>query len=117
MIKTLIAETDNSFYYKKHTFNIGVNYTAYQASLFSQDFKKDTTYCYHLNKLAVFAAYKLSALNSRLHYNLVIRKESTNQTQIPFTGNTGINYQVLEKIGLKINSNKSFRQPTLYDLY
>lgn len=117
LIKTLIAETDNSFYYRKHTFNIGVNYTAYQASLFSQDFNKDTTYYYHLNKLAVFAAYKLSVLNSKLHYNLVIRKEFTKQTQIPFTGNTGINYQVLEKIGLKINANKSFRQPTLYDLY
>jgi vitamin B12 transporter len=116
-IKTIIAESDNLYTYKKHSFNLGINFTNYQASLYSKELAVDTTYYYHLSKVAFFAAYKLSLLNSKLHYNLVIRKESTNQTDIPLTGNTGIYYKLLKGLALKINANKSYRQPSLYDLY
>ena len=54
---------------------------------------------------------------SKFNYNLSVRKEFTNQTQIPFTGNTGIHYQLTKYIATKINANKSYRQPTLNDLY
>jgi iron complex outermembrane receptor protein len=116
-IKTIIAESDNLYTYKKHSFNLGMNFTNYQASLYSKELAVDSTYYYHLSKVAFFAAYKLSLLNSKLHYNLVIRKESTNQTDIPLTGNTGIYYKLLKGLALKINANKSYRQPSLYDLY
>jgi len=116
-IKTIIAESDNLYKYKNHSFNLGINFTNYQASLYSKDIVIDTTYYYHLSKVAFFAAYKLNLLNSKLCYNLVVRKESTNQTFIPLTGNTGIYYKLLKGLALKVNANKSYRQPSLYDLY
>lgn len=116
-INTFIAESDNFLFYKNHKFNFGINFTNYLSSLFSQEAKKDTLYNYQLNKLAFFVAYKLSLLNSKLNYNVSVRKEFTSQTEIPFTGNTGIHYQLTKQIALKINANKSYRQPSLNDLY
>ncbi len=133
-INTFIGESDNIYIHKNHKFNFGINYTQYNSSLTDKIRKPtppavfggsaglsqpiyDTIILHNLNKLAFFAAYDLSLLNSKLHYNLVIRKEFTNQIKIPFTGNTGIYYQLTKLITAKINSNKSFRQPTLNDLY
>ena len=62
-------------------------------------------------------SFDLSLHNSKFNYNLSLRKEITNQTEIPFTGNTGIHYQLTKHIATKINGNKSYRQPTLNDLY
>ena len=116
-IKTFIAESDNTYKYKNHQLNLGVNFTNYKSVLFSASKNEDTSYYYNLTKLAFFAAYKLSLLNSKLNYNLVVRKEFTSQTEIPFTGNTGIRYQLLKLLAAKINANSSFRQPSLSDLY
>lgn len=115
--KTFISESDNIITHKNHKFNFGVNFTNYHSTIFSKEAEKDTTYFYHLSKLAFFGAYKLSLLNSKLNYNLSIRKEFTSQTEIPFTGNTGIHYQLTKHIATKINANKSFKQPSLSDLY
>lgn len=115
--KTIITESDNIISHKNHKLNFGVNFTNYQSTIFSKEAEKDTTCFYHLSKLAFFAAYKLSLLNSKLNYNLSIRKEFTSQTEIPFTGNTGIHYQLTKYIATKINANKSYRQPSLSDLY
>jgi iron complex outermembrane receptor protein len=115
--KTIITESDNIISHKNHKFNFGTNFTNYQVTLFSQEAKKDTSYFYHLSKLAFFGAYKLSLLNSKLNYNLSVRKEFTSQTEIPFTGNTGIYYQFTRLVAAKINANKSFKQPSLSDLY
>lgn len=115
--KTFITESDNIISHKKHKFNFGVNFTNYQSSIFSQEAEKDTTYFYNLSKLAFFGAYKISLLNSKLNYNLSVRKEFTSQTEIPFTGNTGVHYQFAKLIAAKINANKSFKQPSLSDLY
>ncbi len=138
-IKTFIVESDNTYKYKNYQFNVGANYTNYQSLLYSRSgseniisfhlptnisitpstpFDSDPNLHYHnLSKLAFFAAYKLSLFNSKLNYNLVIRKEFTSQTEIPFTGNTGIHYQLLKQLAVKINTNSSFRQPSLSDLY
>lgn len=116
-IKTIIAESDNFFNYKNHTINFGVNFTNYNATLLSKEATKDTFYNYKLSKLALFIAYKVSLFNSKLNYNLSIRKEFNSQTFIPFTGNTGIYYKLTKSLSAKLNSNKSFRQPTLNDLY
>jgi vitamin B12 transporter len=116
-IKTLITESDNIYTYKQHSFNLGANFTNYRSVLFSRSINQDTVYNHGLSKLAFFAAYKLSLLNSKLNYNLAIRKEFTSQTKIPFTGNTGIHYQLTKLFAVKVNANTSFRQPTLNDLY
>jgi vitamin B12 transporter len=116
-IKTYIVESDNIYKYKNHQFNLGANFTNYQSKLFSATTVADTTYDHDLTKMAFFAAYKLSLLNSKLHYNIAIRKEFTSQTEIPFTGNTGLHYQLYKRLAAKINANSSFRQPTLNDLY
>jgi vitamin B12 transporter len=110
-VRTLIGESDNTYTLKNHTFNIGANATSYR----SDSITYDTTHT--LTKLAFFAAYKLQAFQSKLNYNISIRKEFTNLTTVPFTGNTGIHYQIHHLIAAKINANSSFRQPTLNDLY
>lgn len=112
-----IAENDNVYQLKQHTFNLGVNATSYQFQTINQTDTGDVFNKNQLQKLAFFAVYKLSLFNSKLNYNLSIRKEFTSLTEIPFTGNTGIRYQLLKTTALKINTSSSYRQPTLYDLY
>jgi iron complex outermembrane receptor protein len=116
-IKTIIAESDNILNLKNHTINFGINFTNHQANLLSKEALKDTLHNYKLSKLAIFVAYKVSLLKSKLNYNLAIRQEFNSQTHIPMTGNTGIHYQLTKLLAAKINGNKSFRQPTLNDLY
>ncbi len=116
-IKTFIAESDNTYKYKKHQLNLGANFTNYKSVLFSASKNEDTSYYHNLTKLAFFAAYKLSLLHSKVNYNLVVRKEFTSQTEIPFTGNTGIHYQLFKQLAAKVNANSSYRQPSLSDLY
>ena len=110
-VKTTIAESDNIYKHKNHTFNFGINFTRHQSET------KNYNETHDLTKLALFAAYKLNLLNSKFTYNIAARKETTNQTEIPFTGNTGIHYQLTKLIATKINANTSYRQPTLNDLY
>ena len=110
-VKTIIAESDNIYKHKNHTFNLGVNFTSHQSET------KNYNETHDLTKIALFAAYKLNLLNSKFTYNIAARKETTNQTEIPFTGNTGIHYQLTKLIATKINANTSYRQPTLNDLY
>lgn len=114
---TFITESDNSYLSGNHTFNFGTNYTYYKSySEFTND-TGDVTSSHDLQKIAFFAAYKLSMLNSKLNYNIAIRKEFTSLTPIPFTGNTGIKYQLFKFLALKINASESYRQPSLDDLY
>lgn len=110
-VNTIILESDNTYILKHHTFHIGANATSYKSDAITYDA------IHSLNKLAFFAAYNLQAFQSKLNYNISIRKEFTNLTDIPFTGNTGIHYQIHKYLAAKINGNTSFRQPTLNDLY
>lgn len=110
-VNTVILESDHTYAFKKQTFHLGANATSYISDAVTYD------RIHHLNKLAFFAAYKLQACQSKLTYNLSIRKEFTNLTDIPFTGNTGIHFQIHKHIATKINANTSYRQPTLNDLY
>lgn len=116
-IKTLIAENDNYISHNNHTLNFGVNFTNYNTILSIEEKDKTKNEYHHLSKLAFFMAYKLRLLNSKFNYNIAVRKEFSNQTIIPFTGNTGIHYQLSKLLAVKINANRSFRQPTLNDLY
>ncbi len=110
-VNTVILESDNTYALKHHTFHIGANATSYKSDVITYDA------IHTLNKLAFFAAYKLQLFQSKLNYNISIRKEFTNLTSIPFTGNTGIHYQIHKYLATKLNANSSFRQPTLNDLY
>ena len=116
-LKTWIAESDNIISYRNHQFNFGINFTNYQTHLFSSENATELNAYNNLTKVAFFTAYKLSLLKSKLNYAIAIRKEFSDQTKIPFTGNTGIHYQLTKHIAAKINANKSFRQPTINDLY
>lgn len=114
---TIIAENDNTYQLKQHTINVGINFTMYQLLSANKEAEGVTNSYDQLHKLAFFAAYKLQAFNSRLNYNLSVRKEFTSLTEIPFTGNTGIHYKLLKNLATKINASTAYRQPTLYDLY
>lgn len=120
---TIIAESDNIYTLDQHKINFGVNFSRYE-SIVPKELKatsslpvKDTIIKHHINKLALFAAYQVALFNDKLKYNIAVRKEFTNLTQIPFTGNTGISFQATSHIALKVNAGKAFRQPTLNDLY
>lgn len=120
---SIIAESDNIYTLNQHKINLGTNFTRYESIVLRElertaNFQaRDTSIKHHLSKLALFAAYQISLFNDKLKYNLAVRKEFTNLTQIPFTGNTGISFQATAHITFKINASKAFRQPTLNDLY
>lgn len=120
-INTFIAESDNVYAYRRHSFGLGANYTRYQSAMPVEVIRNgtamDSTIRHEQVKFAFFALYKVSFFKARLSYDIAVRKEFTNQTEIPFTGNTGIHYQALSWLGLKLSANKAYRQPTLNDLY
>jgi vitamin B12 transporter len=120
-INTFIAESDNLYYHRQHSFGFGANYTQYQSAMPVEVIRNgsamDSTIRHEQIKFALFALYKISLFKARLNYDMAVRKEFTNQTEIPFTGNAGIQYQLLQWLGLKLSTNKSYRQPTLNDLY
>lgn len=120
-INTLIAESDNIYKYRRHFFGFGANYTWYQSAMPVEVTRNgaimDSTIRHEQIKFALYALYKVSFFKDRLTYDMALRKEFTNQTEIPFTGNAGIYYQAWRWLGLKLSANKSYRQPTLNDLY
>lgn len=116
-IQTFIIESDNVYTHNNHRFNLGVNYTSYQTNLNYSDVDTNYINSHSLLKGAVFAAYNVELLKSKLNYNLSVRKEFSNLFNVPLTGNTGLKYLVLKFLAIKVNANKSFRQPTLNDLY
>lgn len=121
-VNTVIGESDNVYTHHNHTFNFGVNYTQYQSTMpltvSRYNGEEHDSIIKHLQtKFALFVAYRVTLFKSKLNYNIAVRKEFTNQTLIPFTGNTGIHYQLFKPVALKVNANRSYRQPTLNDLY
>jgi len=120
-IKSLITEADIQYNHNKQLFSFSVNGTSYQTGDYRKkdltQEQKDTTFTHQLNKVAFFAGYRLGLFQSRITFNIAIRKEFTNQTVIPLTGNTGIHYRWNKHLTSKVNANKSYRQPTLNDLY
>lgn len=110
-VSTLIAESDNVYTLNRHKFNLGVNITSFNSET------KNYAQPQQLNKIALFAAYQISFYHDKLHYNLSVRKEHTSLTTIPFTGNTGLHYQLTKQFALKVNASRSYRQPSLNDLY
>ncbi len=116
-INTIITESDNIFTINNHVFNFGINNTHYQSNLHSASVGNDTIYNHTLNKLGIFGAYKINLFKNKVSYNIMVRKEFTSQTKVPLTGNSGILYNANRYVTLKVNANKSFRMPTLNDLY
>lgn len=110
-VSTLIAESDNIYTLNNHKFNLGINVTSFNSET------ENYAQIQQLNKIALFAAYQITCLNDKLNYNLSVRKEFTSLTEIPFTGNTGFHYQITKSIAAKINGSRSYRQPSLNDLY
>lgn len=111
--KTIITEADvNLLINPSHRFFAGINYTHYKAI---------TTNYYsegkELNKQSVIAGYYFSRFQNKLKYELQIRQEFSNAFKIPLTGNTGLSYQLLQTIKLKVNAAKVYRLPTMNDLY
>ena len=110
-VNTWVGESDNSYRIKKDVVNFTVNAANYSTHSGDYDGLK------MLQKLAFILSYKGSVFKQRLLYNLSARKEYTNLTTIPITANMGVLYQPCKIVGFKLNANKSFRQPTLNDLY
>ncbi len=109
--KTVITESTNEYNHKNHSINFNVNATSYLSNT------KNYAEKYTLHKLSFLAGYQVKLLRSKLLYTLSIRKEATSIGTIPFTGVTGFVYIPQKNIGLKVNAAKTYRQPTLNELY
>lgn len=107
----VIIEHEHVYGIKKHRFQLGTNYTFMQAHSPSYNGFKQ------VNKLSCFASYKWQGLNNKYKLVFDVRKEFSDLFQVPFTGNLGMEYDLNSLISLKINAAKSFRQPTLNDLF
>lgn len=111
--KTIIAEADAKFKLNNHhLLYIGCNFTEYKA--YTRNY---TDSIHELNKQSIIIGYSLNLLNNRLIYDLQVREEFSSAYQIPFTGNTGLSYQLIRQLKLKVNAAKVYRLPTLNDLY
>ena len=110
-VHTFIMESDNNYKLKQGTIHFGVNNSLYQTDTENYDT------IHKLNKLAFFAGYNISLLKSKLNYSIFLRQEFTNQIVIPYTGNSGLTYNLNKHFLAKINISKSYRQPSLNDLY
>lgn len=107
----LMVEHEHFYGIKKHQFQFGTNYTFMQAhSPAYTGFKQ-------VNKLSCFASYKWSGLKDKYRLAFNLRKEFSDLFQVPFTGNLGMEYDLNSFVSFKVNAAKSFRQPTLNDLF
>lgn len=110
-IQTIIAENEHIYRHRNHLFNAGLNYTRYAAQ--TQDYAG----MHQVNKLALFLSYKWQGFGDRLSVSASARQEFSDQLRIPLTGNAGITGVLSRRISLKASAARSFRQPTLNDLY
>lgn len=111
--KTLIAEADVKYMLnKQHTIFAGAHSTSYKA--ITANYTKPD---HQLNKEAILLGYNLSLSESKLLYEMHLRQEFSSAFTIPFTGNTGLSYQLFKELKLKVNAAKVYRLPTLNDLY
>ena len=110
-VNTFILESNHDYKLKFGSVHFGINNTLYQTNTENYDT------LHKLNKLAFFAGYHVSLLKTKLNYSIFLRKEITNQTVIPLTGNSGITYVITKHYLGKINVSQSYRQPSLNDLY
>jgi vitamin B12 transporter len=111
--KTFISEAD--VFYKvnnTHKLYFGINYTKNTAITVNYILPETS-----LNKSAVMLGYNLNLLQQKLNLDVNLRQEFSSSYPIPFTGSSGITYQLLKAIKLKVNAAKVYRLPTLNDLY
>jgi len=110
--KTYIQELDwRLFNYKNHNINIGVNNNLVKAT--SGHYQSELT----LNRFAVFSAWKWN--NTPETFNLYVnaRKEWQQGHNIPLVPSFGLLYKLNSDLSIKGNIGKSFRMPTINDLY
>jgi iron complex outermembrane receptor protein len=110
-VNTFILESNHDYKLKYGSVHFGINNTLYQTNT------ENYNTLHKLNKLAFFTGYQVSLLKTKLNYSIFFRKEITNQTVIPLTGNSGLTYVITKHYLGKINISQSYRQPSLNDLY
>jgi iron complex outermembrane receptor protein len=112
-VKTWIAEADATYRINTyHKLYFGINYTSFGAE--TNNYIKGIE---PLTKEALLLGYNFNYFEQKLQFDLNLRKEFSNAFAIPLTGNTGISYQLLKPLKLKVNAAKVFRLPSLNDLY
>lgn len=108
---TYIIENDTKIKFVNHDINFGANATFYRFQNANYHTQKQ------LDKMALFALYQYSFWQDKIKYHVSVRKEFSTLFKIPFTGSSGILYHIAKPLNLRLNYTKSYRQPTLNDLY
>ena len=106
----LVVEVENSVEFKFLKLNVGLNNTlsTAQSSGYTQNAIR--------NGIAAFASIKYSK-SKKLNATLNLRQEFVDDYFTPFTASVGAEYALPKKIVLVGHVNKSYRLPTLNDLY
>jgi vitamin B12 transporter len=94
-----------------HQINVGVNFTNFNAIT--------SGYPERINqwRLAGFMAYKFSSKNDKLQSSFSIRQETLEDQLQPITASFGTKYKLTNQWSLNGNVNRSYRLPTLNDLF
>lgn len=112
-VRTLISEADANYRVSPyHKIYFGLNYTSYKGE--SENYIKDVK---PFSKEALLLGYNFNYFEQKFQFDLNLRKEFSNAFAIPLTGNSGISFQLIKQLKLKINGARVFRLPTLNDLY
>jgi vitamin B12 transporter len=110
--KTYIQEIDYRILnFRNHSINIGANNNIVSAE--SNHYPSNLT----INRFAVFSAWKWNNKPSTLSFFASARKEWQQKHEIPFVPSFGFSYFLTKDISVKGNVGKSFRMPSVNDLY
>ena len=109
---TIIQEVESKIeLHQNHQLNVGVNFTHFDALTSGYP---DRTQQW---RMAGFAAYKMQSNNQRWKAMLSLRQETLEEDFQPITPSLGIVHQLTETVSLHGNVNRSYRLPTLNDMY
>lgn len=108
---TYILESDNKIKFTNHDINFGANASFYRFDNKNYNAQKQ------LDKISLFGLYQIHFWQNKLTYHFSIRKEYSSLFQIPITGSSGLLYHLAKPLHVRLNYTKSYRQPSLNDLF
>ncbi len=107
-----ISEFENNYKFNSNfKLNTGINYTHEKG----ESLNLDKT---HLrDRSAIFTSLKYNTINNKFITVLSLREEIINNKNTPVTYSFGLDGEIAKGLNIRGNINKSYRIPTMNDLY